>query len=852
MPVSILATKVYVPLPRPKAILRFRLTDRLDDVLHRKLTLVSAPAGFGKSTLVSEWLASRKQPAAWLSLDKEDGDRIRFLTYFAAAVQAVAAAIGSDVVRVLQSPQPPSTESVLAHLLNDIAAAGQPLVFVLDDYHVTESAPVDQAVTYLLEHMPPHMHLIIATREDPQLPLARLRARGQLAEIRALDLRFTPVEASEFLNEVMGLGLSPEDVSALETRTEGWIAGLQLAAISMKGHEDAAGFIKSFTGSHSFVTDYLLQEVLQRQPEHVQAFLLRTSILDRLCGPLCDAVLGDPSASGQQTLEYLERANLFVVPLDNERRWYRYHHLFAELLRQRLQQSTAFSSGDAGSGVAVYHIRACEWYEHNGLELEAFHHAAAAHDVERAERLIDGGGIPLHFRGAVAAVRDWLASLPTAVLSSRPSLWATYASTSLVMGQTTGVEEKLQAAESAMRNAASDDKTRNLVGRIAAARATLALTQYRVEGIVAQSRRALEYLRADDLPFRFVAIWTLAFAHLLQGDRAAAGKAYAEALSISHSTGDVFSALLAMGGVAQVQELENHLAQAAETNRRVLELVGDLPLPNACEPHLGLARILYEWNDLDAAEQHAQQSIQLARQYDAVIDRFIISEVFLAHLRLGRGDVTGAAAILARADQSVRQHEFVHRIPEVAAAQVLTLLRQGNLAAAARLAQMHKLPMSQARVHLAQGNPSKAREVLKPWRQQVEARGWVDEQLKVLVLESVVLHALGEKDKAVNLLGDALALAQPGGFVRLFVDEGAPMAQLLSEAEARGMMPDYTRTFTSCPWKRVSAAISLDRPTVDRGVEPPRIGSVEAHCPGTLEQGNRRPAFCQLEHRERA
>ena len=350
---------------------------------------------------------------------------------------------------VLQSPQPPPTESILTALLNEITAIPDNFILVLDDYHVIDAKPVDEALTFLLEHLPPQMHLVIATREDPHLPLARLRARGQLTELRAADLRFTPAEAAEFLNQVMGLNLSAEDIAALETRTEGWIAGLQLAAISMQGHQDAASFIKSFTGSHHFVLDYLVEEVLQQQPESVQTFLLRTSILDRLCGPLCDAVLLDPSASGQETLEYLERANLFIVPLDNERRWYRYHHLFADLLRQRLHQSAASSTGDEGKGVAELHSRASQWYEDNGLEIEAFHHAAAANDVERAERLIEGKGMPLHFRGAVAPVLDWLESLPTTVLDARPSLWVTYASVSLVAGQTTGVEEKLQAAEAA-------------------------------------------------------------------------------------------------------------------------------------------------------------------------------------------------------------------------------------------------------------------------------------------------------------------------------------------------------------------------------------------------------------------
>ncbi|MDQ3927677.1 MAG: LuxR C-terminal-related transcriptional regulator, partial [Chloroflexota bacterium] len=647
-------------------------------------------------------------------------------------------------------------------------------------------------LTFLVEHLPPQMRLVIATREDPQLPLPRLRARDQLTELRVTDLRFTPAEAARFPNQTMGLDLSAEEVAALETRTEGWIAGLQLAAISMQGHKDTNGFVKSFTGSHHFVMDYLVEEVLQQQPERVQAFLLRTSILDRMCGPLCDAVLLDPSVSGQQTLEYLERTNLFIVPLDSERRWYRYHHLFAELLRQRLHRRAASSTGDGRDGVAELHIRASQWFEDNGLEMEAFYHAAAANDIERAERLIEGRGIPLHFRGAVTAILDWLESLPTTVLNARPSLWWRYASLLLVNGQSTGVEEKLDAAEAALQGAEADEKTQYLIGQIAAARATLALTRYDVEAMLVQSRRALEYLHPRHLSLRANAHWTLGFAHLLQGDRAAARQALSEAISLSQASGYIFTTILATIGLGQVQEADNQLYQAAETYRRLLQMAGDQPLQIIAEVHLGLARVLYEWNDLDAAEQHARQSLPLARQYDSVIDRSIICEVFLARLKLARGDVPGAAAILAQANRTARQKNFVYRIPEVAAAQVVALLRQGDVAAAAELAQAHKLPMSQARLYLAQGDASAALAVLEPLREQMEAKGWEDERLKVMVLQAVALHAHGEKERAVQLLGEALGLAEPGGFARIFLDEGMPMAHLLAEAVARRVMPTYT------------------------------------------------------------
>ncbi len=800
MAMSILATKLYIPPSRPKVVLRPRLVERLNENLRHRpgMTLISAPAGFGKTTLVSEWVTGCEQPAAWLSLDEGDNDPVRFLTYLIAALQRVEANLGEGILRVLQTsqPQPPPIDLLLTDLLNEIVNVPADFILVLDDYHVIDSKVLDRALTFFLEHQPPQMHLVLATREDPDLPLSRLRARGQVLELRAADLRFSHAEAAEFLNQVMGLRLSAENIAALETRTEGWIAGLQLAGLSMQGYPDRASFIQSFTGSHHFVMDYLVEEVLHQQPERIQTFLLHTSILDRLCGPLCDAVLLDPSTSGQDTLQSLERANLFLVPLDNERRWYRYHHLFADLLRQRLRHSLASPDGSAEHSMNELHIRASQWYEDNHFTLEAFRHAAAAKDIERAERLLDGGGIPLHLSGGVAPILDWLESLPVEVLHARPWLWWRHAAMLLINGQTIGVGEKLQAAEAGVANmlqgAEPDDQTRNLIGLIAMASATLALTRYDVPAMIAQSHRALEYLDRDHLFQRANAHWTLGYAYVLQGERALARQAFTESVALGEAAGAMFPLILATIGLGYVQEVDNELYQAAETYRQVLKWAGDHPQQIIGEAHLGLARILYEWNDLDAAEQHTQQSLHLARQYESIIDRHVISEVFLARLKLAQGDLAGAADILAKADQSVRQHHFVHRAPEVAAAQVLTFIRQGNLAAAAHLAESHRLPMSQARVHLAQGNPSAALAVLEPWRQLVEAKGWQDERLKALVLQAVILAAHSDKNQALPVLGEALALAEPSGALRTFLDEGAPMFRLLSEALAQGMMPDYT------------------------------------------------------------
>ena len=816
----LLETKLYVPPVRPDLVSRPRLVERLNDGIRagHKLTLISAPAGSGKTTLLSEWVramggANPPLAIAWLSLDESDNDATRFLTYLIAALQTIEADIGTGVLGALHAlpALPPPTEAILTSLVNEIAAFPDRMVLVLDDYHRVEAHRIHDALAFLLDHLPPPpggLHLVVATREDPPLSLARLRARGQMTELRATDLRFTSSEAAAFLNQVMGLNLSPEAIAALERRTEGWIAGLQLAGISMQRHGDVAGFVESFTGSHRFVLDYLLEEVLEQQSESVQTFLLQTSILDRLTGSLCDALTG--KNSGQATLEMLEHANLFIVPLDDERRWYRYHHLFAELLRQRLHQSAASSAGDGSSDVAELHTRASQWYEDHNLALEAFCHAAAANDMERVERLIEGDRIPRHLRSAVTAILDWLDSLPKRVLDARPWLWWRYASLLLISGRSDGVEERLQAAERAIEAAAAaavkrkepllpvhgrdeqaDDKTQNLIGLIAAARATLAFTRYDVETMLAQSQRALEYLHPDSLISRASAHWTLGYAYLLQKDYVAARRALTEAISISQAADDIFTSILATIGLGNVQEAECQLYQAAETYRRVLQWAGDQPLQIICEAHLGLARVLYEWNDLDAAEQHGQQSLELAQKYGRNIDRFVSSEVFLAQLKLAQGDVAGATAMLAQTAESVRRHNFSQRMPEVAAAQVLVLLKQGKLAKAARLAEAHPLPLSQAQVHLARGDTSAALAVLEPWRRQAEARGWQSDLLGASILQAVALRTLGKTEEAVRLLADALALAEPGGYIRAFVDEGPPLARLLSEAGAQGLVPSY-------------------------------------------------------------
>ncbi|MFB9326417.1 LuxR C-terminal-related transcriptional regulator [Paenibacillus aurantiacus] len=630
MTTPILTAKLIIPPCRPHTVLRQRLIEKLQHGLHRKLTLISAPAGYGKTTLIGEWIADCGRPAAWLSLEEGDDELTRFLTCVISSLQTLAEKIGEGALALLQSPEPPPMESILAALLQE-AAAIAPFLLVLDDYHAAKSKPVDEAVAFLLDHLPAQLHLVMITREDPLIPLPRLRVRDQLTEIRATDLRFTSAEVEGFLNGVLRLNLPANQIDALASRTEGWIAGLQLAALSIQGDQGSDRFMQSIAGSHHFVLDYLVEEVLQRQPEAVQTFLVRTSVLGRLCGSLCDAMLLDPEMSGDQRLLELERQNLFLIPLDHERRWYRYHHLFAESLQRRLQDSLD------GRGIAELHERASAWYEQHGLEIEAFRHAVESADRERAARLLEGNGMPLHLRGAAGISLKWLASLPAAELDARPALWVMYGSALLITGKPTHVEHKLLAAEAALEGALQDDRIRSLIGIIAATRAavaslamaakpngairslqaaeaTMQLTEpddksdelikliapgkeawadqdRDIERVVTQSRRALEYLLPDQLAVRTSAAWMLGVACQRRGDYAGARKAYHEVISYSDMMGHKLMAVMSLIGLGQIEETDRAPSAAEAYYEEALRLAGDLPLPALREAQAGLARL---------------------------------------------------------------------------------------------------------------------------------------------------------------------------------------------------------------------------------------------------------------------
>jgi LuxR family maltose regulon positive regulatory protein len=824
MALPVPAPKLSIPPLRPHAIRRPRLLGRLDEGLlqGRSLSLVSAPAGFGKSTLLAEWAAASGRTVAWLSL----GAGGRVLLQLAASLNEAAPDCAADAVALLQSRRPPSSETVLTGLINEIDGLDRDIILVLDDYHAADSAELDRSIAFLLDNLPSRLHLAIATREDPMLPLARLRARNLLTEIRAADLRFTPEEASDFLRHAMGLELSPDDVASLEEGTEGWIAGLQMAALSLEGQEDASGLIKAFRGSHRFALDYLAEEVLARQPPSIQAFLLKTSILERLCGPLCDALLGaaedgGPGArpSGQEALERLERANLFLTALDGERKWFRYHGLFRELLRQRLMQARAGPAGPGKDSIADLHAKASVWFEQAGLLLDAFRHAAASGDVDRAEGIAGSGQLPLDSPDAVMEILDWIRTLPPDLLDPRPSLRVLGAGLALTAGRTAGVEEALAAAERALRLKAGATEGRALLGRIAAARATLGLTRYQPDIIMAEAGKAIETLPPEDLPFRFTAQWTMAFGNFLLGDREAAAKGFAAAHSLGLATKDGFASQLALCSIGEMQALDNRLHEAAGTYGRAILLFGEHPLPDACEAHLGLARIRYEWNDLDAAEEGGERSLYLARNYEESIDRFVPCELLLARIARARGQTAKAGARLAALAATAKARGFVHRLPEIEALRGRLLLEEGDREGAAGLMEGRGegQDLDRARLLLAKGEAGQATAVLEAGLCRLDRPGWGSERLRLKALLSISLDSAGRPGDAMRAFEEVLEGAEDEGMVRLFLDEGRPMANLLAQAKERGRHRAYAGSLL--------AALAADLETRTRAVEAGPAGA---------------------------
>ena len=829
MPAPILATKLYIPRPRPNVVHRPRLIERLNEGLQHTpgVTLISAAAGFGKTTLVSEWIAtftpsplpSGERPGvrvAWLSLDEGDNDPARFLVYLVAALQTIVPKIGEGVLAVLQSPQPPPTEAILTTLLNEITTISDNFILVLDDYHVVDSQPVDQALAFLVEHLPPQLHLVIATREDPSLPLARLRVRGQLTELRATDLRFTPVEAAEFLNRVMGLNLAAEDIAALETRTEGWIAGLQLAALSMQSRQDTARFIKSFTGSHRFVLDYLVEEVLQRQPERVRSFLLQTSILDRLSGPLCNVITAQ--ADGKALLETLERGNLFVIPLDDQRQWYRYHHLFAEVLQAHLREAQP-------DRVSTLHRRASEWYEQNGLRSDAIRHAFAAEDFEAAAGLIELAW-PAAEEGSIyeqqATWLGWVKRLPEELVRARPVLNVWYAYALLGRGEMEAAESRFKDAERWLESAdtmkvqqaapsvemvvVDKEQFKSLSATIAVGRAYIAQTLGNIPDTVRYASRVLELTEAD--PFRHSqASMLLGMTYWASGDLEAADRVFAEYTMKLRTAGNIPDAIGTSVVLADIRLALGHLHEAINTLEQLLQFVMDQgePIPlDADDLHRGLSKLHLEQGNLEAAAQHLQRSKELGEKAQSPVSRYRLC-IDQARLKTAQGDLEGALALLDEAQRLYIRSPLPDFCP-ISALKARIWVAQGKLTKALEwvheqglsgdnvLSYLHEFEhITLARVLIARYRSNREdasiceamRLLLERLLDAAEEGRRLGSVIEILVLQALAHQAQGNLSLALAPLARALSLAEPEGYVRIFVDEGESMRWLL-EKQAHG------------------------------------------------------------------
>jgi ATP/maltotriose-dependent transcriptional regulator MalT len=809
--VPILFTKLYIPPPRPKVVLRPRLVERLNEGLAagRKLALISASAGFGKTTLVSEWIAGCKRPVAWLSLDEGDNDPARFLTYLIAALQTIELNIGAGMVGALQNPQLPSFELLLTPLLNEIATVPDNFVLVLDDYHVLDSKPVDEALTFLLNHLPPQMHLVIASREDPHLPLARLRARDQLTELRAADLRFTPSEAVEFLNQVMGLNLSEEDIAALEARTEGWIAGLQLAALSMQGREDITSFIQAFTGSHHFVLDYLVEEVLQRQPEHVRSFLLQTAILDRLCAPLCNALT--EREDGKEMLDVLERSNLFLTPLDDQRQWYRYHHLFADVLQAHLIEAQP-------DRVATLHWQASAWYERNGLRSDAIHHALAAKDFQRAASLIELAW-PATEDGSIQPTTwlSWVRSLPDELVHARPVLNVGYAYALLGRGELEAAEARLNDAERWIEPAeplkvqldtpsvemvvADQEQFKSLPATIAVGRAYIAQTFGNIPDTVRYASRVLELPEAD--PFRHSqASMLLGMAYWASGDLEAADRVFADYTMKLRTAGNIPDAISTTVVLAEIRLALGRLHEAIITIEQLLQFVMDQGEPislDTADLHRGLSELYLEQGNLEAAAQHLQRSMELGEKAELPVWRYRWC-IAQARLNETQGDLDGALALLTEAERRYIRTPLPDVRP-ISALKARIWVAQGRLTQALEWAREQDLSVdvapsylrefehvTLARVLIARyksdrdtGSIHEAMGLLERLLQAAEAGGRIGSILEILMLQALAHQAQGDIPLALVPLENALTLAEPEGYVRIFVDEGEAMRMLIAD-----------------------------------------------------------------------
>jgi LuxR family maltose regulon positive regulatory protein len=796
----VLATKLHIPPPPPKLVTRSRLTEQLDAGLIRgcKLTLISAPAGFGKTTLVTDWIASCGRSAAWLSLDERDNDGIRFLIYLISALQMISPNLGVGLLEILRSSQSPPIESILTELLNEIAAIPDDFIFVLDDYHLTDAKLIDEALTFMVEHLPNQMHLVITTREDPALPIPRLRARNRLMELRAADLRFTPSEAAAFLNQVMDLGLSADDVAALESRTEGWIAGLQLAALSMKGNKDVTGFIQAFAGDHRYIVDYLVEEVLRRQSEEIRSFLLQTSILERLNGSLCDAVTTQPGSKAR--LESLQRGNLFLIPLDDKRDWYRYHHLFADVLRMHLMT-------EQPDLVDSLHDRASEWYEKNGSANDAVRHALAGRDFSRAARLAETTWQKMYESFQSVTWLRWVKELPEAVIGTRPVLCTQIAWAFMDAHEVDTSESRLRDAERCLEGPSDGmvildkEQFRSLRARIAFARAYNAQTRRDFLAASRYAELALELIPEENQSLRAQATAILGTTYLINGDLEAACRSMDDWIDHSLKISNYFSAFAyAMAEKADILAVQGHLREALRTYQQSLQLAAEHDsrvLRVMAHPYLGMSMLCHEMGDDKAAEQHLQKSLELASLHRSV-DWSYRECIAQAQLNESKGDLDAAIERLEEAKRFYIKTLMPHTRP-LDAIKTRIYLKQGRLLKAEEWVDEQRLSVEDeliyvrefehivlARVLLAEYQNHRDEQVilqslhlLDRLLKAAEDKKRLGSMLQILVSQALAYQAKGDASDARASLERALTLAHPEGYFRIFVDEGEDLRLLL-------------------------------------------------------------------------
>ncbi len=835
----ILVTKLFIPATRPKLVPRPRLVERLTSGLHRKLTLISAPAGFGKTTLVTEWLDnlrgdtqqedSIKNRITWFSLDEGDNDPVRFLTYFTAALDQIDEIDAREVMDMLQSPQPPSIEAILTSLINQIAVISDRILLVLDDFHLIEDPSVYEALSFTLENLPSQMHLVITTREDPLLPLSRLRVRGQLLELRAADLRFTSAEAAEFLNQVMGLNLSTKDIITLETRTEGWIAGLQLAAISMQTLDDTTTFIQSFTGSNRLVLDYLIEEVLNQLPEKTQNFLLKTAIIKRLNGSLCDAVSGQENS--QTTLELLDRANLFIVPLDEERRWYRYHHLFAELLLQRLNATHS-------DLINELHSKAVIWYEMNGYLSEAIQHAFAGNDTKTAIRLIEKGSLDALERSDFSFILNAVDLLPDNALESSPWLFVYHTWALILMGRVDIVGPKLENTDWLLDSVSDDEaKRQEMVGYIAGLKEHLAGWQRDYTNIIDYFNQVRENLPENHWICGYCAMG-MGTVFWGSGDLAEAKEVFTEASSIGKASGNKRVAVASALYLGHSLELEGHLQQAVTHFQDSFQLTKQdgRELPIACYLHVDISRLLYELDELKLASQHLKVGIEQCQQLsDGRVEK--LGHCLMARVYLAQGDFENALTSIQTAEQThpgteatvdMRGAEYPHIrlwLQQKKLREVEAWLNEGsiNLKNISHFKTKLTYTMhARALIALGRAYPdgphlNNALKLLAELLELAEGNGWGNKVIEILTLYSLAHDADGDTVKAISILERALNPAEPEKYIRTFVDEGQPMARLLYKSLSQGIAPDYVQ--------QLLAAFPIDEPEKNK---PPKSQVSEA------------------------